>query len=68
MVLWKCRKGMIAEAGKRFSALGISMKTLTNSQRELADGYVKLHTDLSKHFLIVIMQQLGYTEDNLKTL
>lgn len=61
-------KGMIAEAGKRFSALGISMKTLTNSQRELADGYVKLHTDLSKHFLIVIMQQLGYTEDNLKNI
>lgn len=61
-------KGMIAEAGKRFSALGISMKTLTNSQRELADRYVKLHTELSKHFLTVIMQQLGYTEDDLKNI
>ena len=61
-------KGMIAEAGKRFSALGISMKTLTNSQRELADRYVKLHTDLSRHFLIVVMQQLGYTEDDLKNI
>lgn len=61
-------KGMIAEAGKRFSALGISMKTLTNSQRELADRYVKLHTDLSKHFLIVIMQELGYSEDDLKNI
>lgn len=61
-------KGMIAEAGKRFSALGICMKTLTNSQRKLADSYVKLHTDLSMHFLMVIMQQLGYAEEELKNI